>query len=207
MKKITAILLVIAALAFLAACEPIDVNPGKTAKNNETAKVPLEELTSEKVGIVIEVKDFGKMKLELYPKLAPITVENFLSYVDSGYYEGVTFHRIMKGFMIQGGAGGATNAAIKGEFSENGVYNPLSHQYGVISMARTTVKDSATSQFFICNADASASLDGKYAAFGKLVEGSDVLDAISSVEVTASERGEMSVPVTPVIIEKIYRAE
>ena len=207
MKKIISVLLVLAALAFLAACEPIDVNPGKTAKDTEAPQVPLEELTDEKIGVVIEVKDFGTMKLELYPKLAPLTVRNFLSYVDSGYYEGVTFHRIMKGFMIQGGAGGNTNEPIKGEFSANGVYNPLSHQYGVISMARTTVMDSATSQFFICNADASASLDGKYAAFGKLTEGSDVLDAISSVEVEANERGEMSAPVTPVIIEKIYRAE
>ena len=154
------------------------------------------------------------MKFDLYPNLAPLTVRNFLAYVDRGFYDGLTFHRVKKGFVIQGGdpngdgTGGGDLEALKGEFAENGIANDLSHQYGVISMARTSLSmDSATSQFFICNADASADLDGKYAAFGKLTEGSDVLDAISNVEVTANVRGEMSVPVTPIIIEKIYRAE
>ncbi|MBR0303596.1 MAG: peptidylprolyl isomerase [Clostridia bacterium] len=166
--------------------------------------------SSEPVRIKIDVKDFGVMTLELYPDVAPITVENFLSYVDEGYYDGLTFHRVMKNFMIQGGDGhGGEHAAIKGEFSSNGVKNDLSHTYGVISMARTTVKDSATSQFFICNATnaKTLNLDGNYAAFGKLIAGSDVLDAISDVEVTYNEWGEKSAPVDEIIINSITRAD
>ena len=215
MKKLISIILILTFVFVLASCEPIDVNPGRTeTEPSVTASAPLEELTEEKVGIVIEVRDFGTMKFDLYPNLAPLTVRNFLAYVDRGFYDGLTFHRVKKGFVIQGGdpngdgTGGGDLEALKGEFAENGIANDLSHQYGVISMARTSLSmDSATSQFFICNADASADLDGKYAAFGKLTEGSDVLDAISNVEVTANVRGEMSVPVTPIIIEKIYRAE
>ena len=168
------------------------------------------QISSDPVKIKIDVKDFGVMTFELYPGVAPITVENFLSYVDEGYYNGLEFHRIMKDFMIQGGDGhGGEHAAIKGEFSSNGVTNTISHTYGVISMARTQVKDSATSQFFICNATNAntTALDGNYAAFGKLIDGSDVLDAISDVEVTYNEYREMSAPVTSVIINSITRAD
>lgn len=212
MKKIISILLIIAALTLLAACEPIDVNPKPT--DTEKEAVDTDELFSDPVTVKIDVRDFGTMTLELYPKVAPITVENFLAYVDSGFYDGLTFHRIRKGFMIQGGdpdgngTGSGNLPAIKGEFAANGVDNYLSHTYGVISMARTSNNmNSATSQFFICNADASASLDGNYAAFGILVDGAEVLDAISNVEVEVNMFGEKAKPVTPVVIDKIYRAE
>ena len=214
MKKIIAFILVAVMLLAFASCDPIEINPdaNKPADTEAPAGTDgpkVDDPYANTVKIKIDVKDFGAMTLELYPDLAPITVENFLSYVDENYFEGLEFHRIMKGFMIQGGDGhGGEHAAIKGEFKENGYNNPLSHQKGVISMARTSQSmASATSQFFICNADASYSLDGKYAAFGKLIEGEDVLDAISDVEVTVNEWGEQSKPVNPVIIDSITRAD
>jgi len=214
MKKIIAFILVAVMLLAFASCDPIEINPGANKPADTEAPAgtdgpKVDDPYANTVKIKIDVKDFGVMTLELYPDLAPITVENFLSYVDENYFEGLEFHRIMKGFMIQGGDGhGGEHAAIKGEFKENGYNNPLSHQKGVISMARTSQSmDSATSQFFICNADASYSLDGKYAAFGKLIEGEDVLDAISDVEVTVNEWGEQSKPVNPVIIDSITRAD
>lgn len=168
--------------------------------------------SGEAVKVAIEVKDFGTMTLELYPDVAPKTVENFLAYVNDGFYDGLTFHRIVKGFMIQGGdptingSGKTTRKAIKGEFSSNGVENNLAHERGVISMARTSVKDSATSQFFICH-EAAPHLDGDYAAFGKVIDGLDVLDAIAAVDVTYGSGGEKSSPITPVVIEKIYTVD
>ncbi|MBQ7715705.1 MAG: peptidylprolyl isomerase [Clostridia bacterium] len=227
MKKIIALILIVMTVICFASCEPIEVNPGKnTSSNNSTSKDTTSAANSSSlsgpavddpyantVKIKIDVKDFGVMTLELYPDVAPKTVENFLSYVDEGFYNGLTFHRIYKGFMIQGGdptgtgSGDGGKAPITGEFSTNGYNNPLSHQYGVISMARTTDPNSATCQFFICNADASASLDGKYAAFGKLIDGADVLDAISDVEVDYDVRGEKSKPVDPPVINSITRAD
>ena len=130
--------------------------------------------------VEMSVRDCGKMIILLDRGTAPITVDNFLSLVESGFYDGLTFHRIMEGFMIQGGEGGSSKT-IKGEFSENGVKNNIAHVEGVISMARTNDPDSATSQFFICNADARASLDGKYAAFGWVVEGLDVVHKITAL--------------------------
>lgn len=130
------------------------------------------------------VKGYGKLVILLDATTAPITVNNFLSLVEDGFYDGLTFHRIIKDFMIQGGdpsadgTGGSENE-IKGEFSSNGHENDISHKYGVISMARSNKPDSASSQFFICNADASDSLDGSYAAFGYVVEGMSVIDEIT----------------------------
>lgn len=143
--------------------------------------------------VQIEMEDGGKIVLELYPEIAPITVQNFLDLAGSGFYDGLIFHRVMSGFMIQGGdpegtGYGGSEKTIKGEFSENGVENNLSHQRGVISMARSKSMDSASSQFFICHADASASLDGKYAAFGRVVSGMDVVDKIASVETNSKDR-------------------
>ncbi len=153
--------------------------------------------------ITISVKDYGDMVLELYPEYAPITVENFTKLAESGFYKGLTFHRIYKGFMIQGGMNpNQSVAAIKGEFSSNGVNNPLSHERGVISMARTQDPNSASSQFFICDAD-STFLDGQYAAFGRIVDGLDVLDAIASTEVTYGYTGELSTPLVAPVIENI----
>lgn len=158
--------------------------------------------------VEISVEGYGVMKAELYGNEAPISVENFMNYVNSGYYDGSTFHRIIKDFMIQGGQNYTTptNEPIKGEFTENGVKNNIPHERGVLSMARTTDPNSATSQFFIChetNMNVTYSLDGKYAAFGKVYEGLDVLDAIANVECSLGADGAMSAPVETVTIEYI----
>ena len=133
--------------------------------------------------ITIEMEQGGTMKLELYPDIAPNTVNNFISLVQKGFYNGLTFHRIISGFMIQGGdpdgvGTGGPGYSIPGEFSSNGFKNDLKHSRGVISMARSMAPDSAGSQFFIMHQD-SPHLDGQYAAFGKLIEGEDVLDEIA----------------------------
>ena len=147
--------------------------------------------------------DSGKViRLELYPETAPITVENFLDLVKKGFYNGLTFHRIISGFMIQGGdpdgnGMGGPGYSIKGEFKSNGVDNPLKHEKGVISMARSMDPNSAGSQFFIMH-EAAPHLDGQYAAFGKVIEGLDVVDEIASVET-----GFQDAPVEKVIMEKV----
>ena len=140
-----------------------------------------DEKMTGKVNILIKVKEYGDIKLELDADTAPITVTNFVKLVNEHFYDGLTFHRIMDNFMIQGGNGetaGKHAETIKGEFSSNGVENNISHVRGVISMARTSVKDSASSQFFITNADATF-LDGNYAAFGHVSEGMEVVDKIT----------------------------
>lgn len=131
----------------------------------------------------IEVEGYGTIELELNAKNTPITVSNFADLVESGFYDGLTFHRVIKGFMIQGGdpngnGTGGSSRMIKGEFSENGVANFIQHKRGVISMARSSANDSASSQFFIVHED-SPHLDNAYAAFGKVTEGMDVVDAIA----------------------------
>ncbi|MFW5838752.1 MAG: peptidylprolyl isomerase [Bacillota bacterium] len=147
--------------------------------------------------IIIKVKDIGSMTVELFPSVAPLSVNNMITLAEKDYFENTEFHRIIKGFMIQGGQGEQTIKPIKGEFKSNGVDNPLPHKRGVISMARTMVKDSATSQFFIVHKDA-PHLDGDYAAFGGLVEGFDVLDAIAMSQTDHQDK-----PVKPIIIESI----
>ena len=141
---------------------------------------------------VIEMENGKVMTLELYPDKAPITVANFEKLANSGFYSGVIFHRVISGFMIQGGdptgtGMGGPGWTIKGEFSSNGIKNDLKHKRGVISMARTSVPDSAGSQFFIMHKDASY-LDGQYAAFGMLTDGFDVLDEIASAKTDYSDR-------------------
>ena len=141
---------------------------------------------------VIEMENGKVMTLELYPDKAPITVANFEKLANSGFYSGVIFHRVISGFMIQGGdptgtGMGGPGWTIKGEFSSNGVKNDLKHKRGVISMARTSVPDSAGSQFFIMHKDASY-LDGQYAAFGMLTDGFDVLDEIASAKTDYIDR-------------------
>ena len=135
---------------------------------------------------IIEVEKFGTIEVELYQDLAPITVENFVKLVNKGFYNGLTFHRIIRGFMIQGGCPkgngtGGPGYSIKGEFSANGVNNPIKHERGVISMARAMDPNSAGSQFFIMH-QAAPHLDGQYAAFGKVIKGIEVVDAIASVQ-------------------------
>lgn len=153
--------------------------------------------------IVRITMDSGKtIRLELYPEIAPITVENFLDLVNKGFYNGLSFHRIIPGFMIQGGdpSGNGTGGPgykIKGEFKSNGVNNDIKHERGVISMARAFDPNSAGSQFFIMHKDA-PHLDGEYAAFGKVIEGLETVDEIASVET-----GFQDAPVKKVVIEKM----
>ena len=156
--------------------------------------------------IKFTIKNFGEITAELYPDKAPVTVENFLSLVESGFFTGLIFHRVINGFMIQGG--GFTEdfeqkeaKSIKGEFMSNGfMQNDLRHTRGVLSMARTMVPDSASPQFFIMHRDA-PHLDGQYAGFGKVIEGIDVVDKIANVQ-TCSRGWYDDVPRVPVVIEK-----
>ena len=142
--------------------------------------------------VTIEMENGDIMKAELYPEIAPNTVNNFISLISKGYYDGVIFHRVIPGFMIQGGdpdgtGMGGPGYSIKGEFSQNGFKNDLKHTPGVLSMARTMIPDSAGSQFFIMH-ETSPHLDGAYAAFGKLVEGLEVVDKIARVRTDYSDR-------------------
>ncbi len=157
--------------------------------------------------INIKVKGFGTMSAELYPDKAPKTVENFLKLANEKFFDGLIFHRVIKGFMIQGGGYDESMTdkdtdAIKGEFRANGfMQNDLKHTRGVLSMARTSDPNSASSQFFVMHQDA-PHLDAQYAGFGKLTDGFDTLDAIASVK-TGSMGWYDDVPRTPVVIDKI----
>ena len=135
---------------------------------------------------IIEVEKFGTIEVELYKDVAPISVDNFVKLANKGFYNGLTFHRIIRGFMIQGGCPkgngtGGPGYTIKGEFAANGFNNPIKHERGVISMARAMDPNSAGSQFFIMH-QAAPHLDGQYAAFGKVIKGIEVVDAIASVQ-------------------------
>lgn len=152
--------------------------------------------------VTITMADGGIMKAELYPEIAPNTVNNFISLIQKGFYDGLTFHRIIAGFMIQGGdpdgnGTGGPGYHIPGEFDTNGFSNSLKHTRGVLSMARSMAPDSAGSQFFIMHKDA-PHLDGQYAAFGKLTEGEDVLDKIAEVSVNWSD-----MPMVPQIMDTV----
>lgn len=177
-------------LLFIALCLILLGTMGCTS--GEKNKTEEETMHSEYPIATITMKDGGVIKLELYPKIAPESVKNFISLANSKFYDGLIFHRVISGFMIQGGCpkGNGTGGPgynIKGEFSANGVDNSLSHERGVISMARAMAYDSAGSQFFICHAD-SQFLDGQYAAFGKVIEGMDVVDAIASVKTNSQDK-------------------
>lgn len=153
--------------------------------------------------IKITMADGGVMTFKLYPDKAPETVKNFVSLAESGFYDGLTFHRIISGFMIQGGdpqgtGFGGSDKTIKGEFSANGVENDLKHVRGVISMARSQMPNSASSQFFIMHEDA-PHLDGQYAAFGMMIDGYDVLDKIAATPV----KGDGQTPVEKPVIQSI----
>jgi len=152
--------------------------------------------------VTITMENGGVMRLELFPEIAPNTVNNFISLAKSGLYDGLIFHRVIENFMIQGGcpdgAGmGGPGYGIKGEFANNGFANDLNHTPGVISMARSSDPDSAGCQFFIMHGT-SPHLDGSYAAFGQIVEGQDVVDAIATTETGAQDR-----PTTPQVIKSI----
>ena len=158
--------------------------------------------------ITIEMENGKKIEIELYPDVAPITVQNFIDLANKKFYDGLTFHRILEGFMIQGGdpkgdGTGDSGKEIKGEFAANSVENDLLHTRGVISMARGGHSmDSASCQFFICHADA-PHLDGFYAAFGKVVEGMEVVDALATVETTFGSDGAKSAPIVKQYIKEI----
>ena len=158
--------------------------------------------------VQVEMESGGQFVIELYPDMAPKTVENFVGLVQDGFYDGLGFHRIVDGFMAQGGdpsgngTGGSENN-IPGEFSTNGfAQNTLKHTKGVISMARSQSPDSASSQFFIMLADI-PSLDGSYAAFGKVIEGMDVVEAFQKVDRLYNTMGEAASPREPVIMKKV----
>ncbi len=156
--------------------------------------------------VIIEMDNGHEIKLEIDEKAAPITAANFLKLVKEGFYDGLTFHRIIPGFMIQGGdplgnGTGGSKENIKGEFKSNGFDNPIQHKRGVISMARAMDPNSASSQFFIMHADADY-LNGQYAAFGHVVEGMDTVDEIANVRTGFNDR-----PTRPVVMKRVYIAE
>lgn len=157
------------------------------------------------VNIVIDT-NMGEIKAELYPDVAPVTVKNFIDLIKKGFYNGLTFHRVIEGFMIQGGCPkgngtGGPGYCIKGEFRANGVKNDLKHDRGVLSMARAMDPDSAGSQFFIMH-ETSPHLDGQYAAFGKVTDGMDVVDRIASVRTDFNDR-----PLEKVVINEMRVSE
>ena len=201
MRKLLSICLAALLVLSLAGC-------GKTSVVGitTTSKAPAANEESQGVGThhaEIEIQDYGTITVELDGDAAPITVQNFMDLANAGFYDGLTFHRIISGFMMQGGdpngngTGGSENT-IKGEFSANGVENTLSHTRGAISMARSQNPDSASSQFFICHAD-STFLDGQYACFGYVTEGMDVVDAVCEAAQPTDGNGTIPADQQPVI--------
>ena len=183
----------------------------KTAPKVEEKVVPSEQIKTEKTAndknpiVTIEMEGGSIIKIELYPEIAPNTVRNFVSLVSSGYYNGLIFHRVVPGFMIQGGdpegtGGGGPGYAIAGEFTNNKFNNTLKHERGVISMARTEEPNTAGSQFFIM-VSANSSLDGKYAAFGKVTKGMETVDKIVSVETGGSTKPKIDQKMKKVTID------
>ncbi len=166
-----------------------------------------EEIPTGNPKVQVEMENGEKFTIELYPEFAPQTVANFLELAESGFYDGLTFHRVIEGFMVQGGdpeadgTGGADHNIV-GEFLANGFENKLSHQRGVVSMARSQFNNSASSQFFICYGD-SPHLDGNYAAFGKVIEGMEVVDSFLEGGLDMSQTGELSVPKKALIMKKV----
>jgi peptidyl-prolyl cis-trans isomerase B (cyclophilin B) len=163
---------------------------------------PTEEINNTIIKIEIKFADYGTVEAELYPEIAPVTVANFVKLINEGFYDGLTIHRIIKGFVIQGGdpngdGTGGSKDTIIGEFLANGFDNPLLHEPGVLSMARSSRYNSASSQFFIVH-ETAASLNNLYAGFGKVIRGFEVIDTIANVET-----GEKDKPIETVVIEFI----
>ncbi len=204
MKKIIKIISLVLALTFVfCAC---------SNGNEETTTSPAEDTTlfdsdASNQLVKFTMENGGSFIIELYPEYAPATVENFVNLVSEGFYDGLTFHRVVEDFMAQGGdpegtGMGGSDKKIKGEFINNGfTQNTLSHTRGVISMARSSNPNSASSQFFICYGDATF-LDGDYAAFGMVTEGMEVVDSFLEIERTIGNDGALSSPVEPIVIEK-----
>ncbi len=201
-KRLTVLALAAAMLTVLASCgkkkTADDGNGEQSSQNTGT-----EDGEHEYYHVEIEIKDYGTVKVELDATEAPVTVENFVKLANEGFYDGLTFHRIIKGYLIQGGdplgtGWGGSDETIKGEFSENGVENGLSHTRGAISMARANKYDSASSQFFIVQED-STFLDGGYACFGYVTEGMEVVDAICEAVPVEDSNGTVLKANQPVI--------
>ena len=189
---------------------------GQDAANGEagtTAPAAANSASAENSSAETAAADGNSFIITLYPKYAPITCENFEKLVTDGFYDGLTFHRVVDDFMAQGGdpegtGMGGSDKNIKGEFSNNGVKNDLSHKRGVISMARNGFDmDSASSQFFICYTDCSQWLDGDYAAFGEVTEGMEVVDDFLKVERVVGSDGAQSSPTTPIVMDKVVMIE
>ena len=206
MKKTVKLLLaVFLAAALFAGC---GTKEDTTENKKEEQREPIQDKDTEKedtegTKVEITIKDYGTIKISLDAEAAPLTVENFLKLTKEGFYDGLTFHRIMNGFMMQGGdpegnGTGGSDETIKGEFAENGGDNPLSHTRGAISMARSQDYDSASSQFFIVHED-STYLDGQYAAFGYVTEGMDVVDKICETVPAIDQNGTVLPENQPVI--------
>jgi peptidyl-prolyl cis-trans isomerase B (cyclophilin B) len=202
MKNNKYLLIIIAAvLFFTVGCTDKSANNSSISNNDNTNESTL-EINGSKPIVTIKLNDDSQMVLELYPEIAPNTVNNFISLINKKYYDGVIFHRVIEGFMIQGGDSTGTGTggpgySIDGEFASNKFQNDLKHTRGVISMARSGDPNSAGSQFFIMHEDY-PSLDGEYAAFGKLIEGFEVLDAIVTVETDSKDK-----PVEDVVMKTV----
>ena len=197
-KKFLIITMLICAL-LLGACGKSE--PAPAVEESSAQAEPVEVIES--CTAVIEIENYGSITLELDGSAAPITVANFVKLAEAGFYNGLTFHRIMEGFMMQGGCPlgtgtGGSDTNIKGEFKANGVDNPLSHTRGAISMARAMAPDSASSQFFIVHQD-STFLDGSYAAFGYVTEGIEVVDAVCEDAEPTDNNGSIAKENQPVI--------
>ncbi len=212
MKKLITLILssamLIIGMGALSGCSGIEPPPTATPKAASSADAtPDPDLLSNTINAEIDFENGDVISLELYPDLAPITVANFVKLAKEGFYDGLVFHRVIENFMIQGGGYTADLEqkeadTIKGEFSANGVENNLKHERGVISMARTALSmDSASSQFFIMH-ETTSSLDGQYAAFGRVTDGMDVVDKIAALE-TTSVGGMDDVPVELPVISTI----
>ena len=212
-KKITCLVLALTLLAGLSGCGIVTSasanNSGGGSSSGTYTPAALEE------GLTyfadIEIADYGKITIQLDQAAAPVTCANFVELAESGFYDGLTFHRIIAGFMMQGGdpkgngTGGSENKIV-GEFKSNGYKNPLSHTRGVISMARSKAKNSASSQFFICHEDA-PHLDGGYAAFGTVTEGMDVVDAVCAAAQPTDNNGSIPKDAQPVMTSVTIRTE
>ena len=211
MKKLTALFLsVVVCGTLLAGCGSSKSDEAQASDTNETTTEETTDASEEDTELLtglhhvtIDVKDYGTISLELDADTAPISVTNFINLAKGGFYDGLTFHRIISGFMIQGGdpkgnGTGGSDQTIKGEFSENGVENDISHVRGTISMARANDPDSASSQFFIVHED-STFLDGQYAAFGHVTDGMDVVDAICENTPVQDNNGTVKAADQPVI--------
>ena len=226
MKKIIKIVALIMAMTFvLCSCANTDFTsstgsettaPAGNINNDDSFNSPENYETengetniadNEHPRVKFTMENGGSFVMELYPEFAPKTVENFVELVSDGFYDGLTFHRVVEDFMAQGGCPegtglGGSNMKIKGEFAINGFeQNVLSHTRGVVSMARATSYNSASSQFFICYSDATF-LDGQYAAFGIVVQGMEVVDSFLEIERTMGSDGALSKPIEPIVIEK-----